>query len=262
MHWRPLITIGAMMSVVCTGVALRYLAPGRFMPPQFSNSPGGCGHPGRLPHHLLERRDLPQGRLRLAGPADVAHLSSEPVVSGPWTLPKDVSDALPLDRERFAVALLAGTQISQRPHRRCWIISEAPQSRRLYRVGDVVYSTAPQHCLNLDAATTRLLKTIELGTQVGSLTLRPRRRRARLPAERARRRDPDDRFHAEIDRIQFGDDAVGRSHRRYRQEGAHHDRDDPAPGLRDPAGGAVSPSIRAASPASKTASAPRCQATR
>src|SRR5262249_30288627 len=30
MHWRPLVTLGAMMSIVVAGVALRYLAPDRF----------------------------------------------------------------------------------------------------------------------------------------------------------------------------------------------------------------------------------------
>src|SRR5262249_8279570 len=34
MHWRPLVTIGAMATLVCTGIALRYLAPNRFASPR------------------------------------------------------------------------------------------------------------------------------------------------------------------------------------------------------------------------------------
>ena len=58
------------------------------------------------------------------------------------------------------------------------LVSEAPQSRLLYRVNDVVYVTAPQRVYVVDAATTRFLKTIELGASVGSLSLGAGGRRA------------------------------------------------------------------------------------
>src|SRR6185312_690191 len=86
----------------------------------------------------------------------------EPVIAGPFSLPRDVSDALPLDRERFAVALLTGLEVhNARTGGILGLVTDAPQARRLYRVGPVVYATAPQRIFVVDADTTRLLKTIE-----------------------------------------------------------------------------------------------------
>ena len=42
MHWRPLVTMGAMAALVCTGIALRYLAPGRFLPSRIHAKPAGA----------------------------------------------------------------------------------------------------------------------------------------------------------------------------------------------------------------------------
>ena len=240
MHWRPLVTIGAMMALVCTGVALRYLAPGRFMPPPYTPRPASVA--ATCASACWSGETCLKGACVWQSPADVGRLPDAPAVAGPWSLPKDVSDALPLDGERFAVALLGGTQIhNARTGEVLSLVSEAPQSRRLYRVGDVVYATAPQRVYVIDAATTRLLKTIELGTAVGDLTLGASGRRAlaSLPSAHAVAILATE-FHAEIDRIQFGDDAVGpvgtddTGKRALTTTGQV-----PLPGLRDPQGGAV-----------------------
>jgi DNA-binding beta-propeller fold protein YncE len=241
MHWRPLVTMGAMMALVCTGVGLRYLAPGRFQPESAVVRPAGAV-PGGCTTTCWNGEACQKAACVWQSPSDVGHLAAEPAVTGPFALPKDVSDALPLDGERFAVALLTGMQIhNARSGEVLSLVSEAPQSRRLYRVNDVVYATAPQRVYVVDAATTRLLKTIELGATVGSVTVGASGRRAlaSLPGAHAVAVLATE-FHAEIDRIQFGDDPVGpvgtddTGKRALTTTGQI-----PLAGLRDPAGGAV-----------------------
>jgi DNA-binding beta-propeller fold protein YncE len=165
-----------------------------------------------------------------------------PSVAGPFSLPKDVSDALLLDGDRFAAALLTGTQIlSAHTGEVLSLVSEAPQSRRLYRVGDVVYATAPQRIYVIDAASTRVLKTIEVGAPVGEVAVGASGRRAvaSIPSAHAVAILATE-YHAEIERIQFGDDVVGpvaiddSGARALTTTGQI-----PLPGLREPAGGAA-----------------------
>jgi DNA-binding beta-propeller fold protein YncE len=137
--------------------------------------------------------------------------SSEPTVGGPYTLPKDVTDALLLDGERFVAAQLAGIGVyNARTGSLLGVITDAPQCRRLFRVGSVIYATAPQRIYVIDAATTRLLKTVETGAPVGSVTVAAAGRRVlvSLPTVHAVAVLATE-YHAEIDRIQLGDDAVG-----------------------------------------------------
>ncbi len=267
MHWRPIVTLGAIVSLVCTGIALRHLAPGRFLtPPRAArasgaaaagswtgpsaacsaacwngeacqSTPGNSGPPD-------PRAPAPAGHCVWQPPNDVGHVAphAEPTVGGPFALPRDVSDALPLDSERFAVSLLTGLQVQDaRTGGVLSLVTDAPQSRRLYRVGKVVYATAPQRIYVVDADTTRLLKTIETGATVGEVTVGASGRRAlaSLPGAHAVAVLATE-YHAEIDRIQFGDDAVGpmgfddTGKRALTTTGQV-----PLPGLPQPAGGAA-----------------------
>jgi DNA-binding beta-propeller fold protein YncE len=240
MHWRPIVTIGAIVSLVCAGVTLRYLAPGRFSTPRAVSAPPAVAPTCSSPCWNGEACQL--GQCVWQKPNNVAHVSTDPRVAGPFSLPKDVSDALPLDADRFAVALLTGTQIHHaRTGAVLSLVSDAPQSRRLYRVGEVVYATSPQRIYVIDAASTRLLKTIELGSIIGEVTLGASGRRAlaSLPVAHAVAVLATE-YHAEVDRIQFGDDTVGpmgtddTGKRALTTTGQV-----PLLGLRDPQGGAV-----------------------
>src|SRR5262249_28235919 len=151
-------------ALISTGIALRTLAPGRFLPARATTKPAAaaqlaCSTP------CWSGEACQSGRCVWQRPNDVRHVAAaaEPTVSGPFALPKDVSDAPPLDGERFAVALLTGIEThNPRPGGVLGLVSEAPQSRRLFRLGKVVYATAPTRVHVVDADTTRLLKTIEL----------------------------------------------------------------------------------------------------
>jgi DNA-binding beta-propeller fold protein YncE len=224
LHWRPIVTMGAMAALVCTGVALRSLAPGRFLaPPHASGKTAAaapapaCAAPCWTGEACLVTAGgtpaPPAGKCVWQPPNDVGHAAPhmEPTVGGPYALPRDVSDALPLDGERFAVALLTGISVrNTRTGGELSLVTDAPQSRGLYHVGPVVYATAPQRIYVVDAATTRLLKTIETGATVGEITVGASGRRAlaSLPTAHAIAVLATE-FHAEIERIQFGDDPVG-----------------------------------------------------
>jgi DNA-binding beta-propeller fold protein YncE len=219
MHWRPIVTLGAIATLVCTGIALRYLAPGRMAtatatttrttprPAAAQATAAGCTAA------CWNGEACQAGRCTWQPPNDVGHVApnGEATIGGPFALPRDVSDALPLDGERFAVALLTGLQIhNARTGGVLGLVTDAPQARRLHRVGPVVYATAPQRIFVVDAATTRLLKTVEMGAAVGDVVVGASGRRvlASLPGAHAVAVLATE-YHAEIDRIQFGDDLVG-----------------------------------------------------
>jgi DNA-binding beta-propeller fold protein YncE len=213
MHWRPLITLGTIASLLATGIALRYLAPGRDAIPPSAVRPTAAAAPAACSTACWNGEACEAGRCVWQKPNNVHHIAvpAEPTVSGPFALPKDVSDALPLNGERFAVALLGGIQLnSARTGGVIGLVSDAPQARRLYRVGQVLYATAPQRIYVVDPASSRLLKTIEVGAQVGDVVLGASGRRAlaSLPSAHAIAVLATE-YHAEIDRIQFGDDPVG-----------------------------------------------------
>jgi DNA-binding beta-propeller fold protein YncE len=245
MHWRPLVMMGAISALVCSGIALRYLAPGRFLPARAAGKAApSAAAPAACSAACWNGEACKEGRCVWQPPNDVGHVaaSGDPTVGGPFALPKDVSDALPLDGERFAVSLLTGIQVhNARTGEPRSLVTDAPQSRRLYRVGSVLYATAPQRIYVVDASTTRLLKTIETASPVGEVTVGASGRRAlaSLPAAHAVAVLATE-YHAEIDRIQFGDDPVGpmgtddTGKRALTTTGQI-----PHPGLRDPQGGAV-----------------------
>ena len=243
-HWRPVVTLGVVASLLSSGIALRVLAPDRFMPPRAPAKPAAAVVPEACSSSCWNGEACQQSHCVWQKPNNVGHVaaSAEPTVGGPFPLPKDVSDAIPLDGERFAISLLTGLQLhNARTGGALALVTDAPQSRRLYRVGPVVYATAPQRIFVIDAATTRLLKTIELGAQVGELAVGASGRRvlASLPNAHAVAVLATE-YHAEIDRIQFGDDAVGpigvddTGKRALTTTGTI-----PLPGLREPPGGAA-----------------------
>lgn len=239
LHWRPLVTVGAVTALICTGIALRHLAPDRNVPTRAATAQAKV--PVCQPS-CWNGEACTVGQCVWQKPNDVGHVSNEPYLSGPFSLPKDVTDALPLDGERFAVALLAGTRIhSTRTGEVLGLLSDTPQSRRFFRVGDVVYATAPQRIYVIDARTTRLLKTIEMGENVTDIGVGASGRRvvASMPGAHSVAVIATE-FHAEIERIQFGDDPVGpvgiddSGKRALITTGAV-----PLAGLRDPQGGAA-----------------------
>jgi DNA-binding beta-propeller fold protein YncE len=243
-HWRPVVTLGVVASLLSSGVALRYLAPDRFLPPRAAGKPAAAVAPEACSAACWNGEACQQSHCVWQKPNNVGHVAplAEPTVGGPFPLPKDVTDAIPLDAERFAISLLTGLQLhNARTGGALALVTDAPQSRRLYRVGPVVYATAPQRVFVIDAATTRLLKTIELGAQVGELAVGASGRRvlASLPSAHAVAVIATE-YHAEIDRIQFGDDAVGpigvddTGKRALTTTGTI-----PLAGLREPAGGAA-----------------------
>lgn len=260
MHWRPIVMLGAISTLVCTGVALRYLAPGRFLPARAGSNgkaAPSAAAPAACSPACWSGEACKEGRCVWQPPNDVSHVAAarpdgaggskstapvEPTIGGPFALPKDVSDALPLDGDRFAVSLLTGIQVhNARTGGVLSLVTDAPQARHLYRIGSVVYATAPQRIHVVDATTLRLLKTIETGSPVGEITVGASGHRAlaSLPAAHAVAVLATE-YHAEIDRIQFGDDTVGpmgaddTGTRALTTTGQV-----PLPGLREPQGGAA-----------------------
>jgi DNA-binding beta-propeller fold protein YncE len=242
MHWRPLVTLGAIAALVFCGIALRFLAPNRFLPERAMAARPAVQTSATCAPACWPGEACAAGKCTWLAPNDVGHLPDAPVVSGPFALPKDVSDVLPLDRERFMVAALAGLEIRDaRTGEVQSLVSEVPQAKRLTRVGDVVYATGPTRVSVVDAQTSRLRKAIELGSPVASLAVGASGRRvlASLPSAHAVAILATE-YHAEIDRILFGDDPVGpvgtddTGQRALTTTGQV-----PLAGLRDPAGGAV-----------------------
>lgn len=209
LHWRPLITLGAIAAIVLSGITLRYLAPGRFSEERVATGT-------RRATAVCDEACWPGESCQLGAcvwskPPPARHLAKDPHVSGPFPLPADASDGLFLDADRFAVALLSGVEVrSTRTGQVLGLVSEAIHARKLFRVGDVIYAATPQHVRVIDVASTKVLKTLELGTMVGDIALGASGRRAlvSLPAVHAVAVLSTE-LHAEIDRIRFGEDPVG-----------------------------------------------------
>jgi len=243
LHWRPLVTATVMAAVFGTGIALRNLAPTAFsIPKAASRATLPVTHSPACAAPCWNGEACQLGQCAWQKPNDVAHLSAQPIVAGPFNLPKDVSDAVPLDGDRFALALLTGMEVHDaRTGAALTLVSDAPQLRALYRVGEHIYGTSPQRIYVIDPQTTSLLKTIDLGAPVGQVSVGANGRRAlvSLPTAHAVAIVATE-YDAEIDRIHFGDDAVGpmgvddTGTRALTTTGQV-----PLPGLRDPAGGVV-----------------------
>ena len=208
LHWRPVVTIGAVTALILTGMALRSYAPDRHVP---SKAAQAQAHMPVCSPACWNGEACTVGQCVWQKPNDVGHVAAEPTVSGPFSLPKDVGDAIPLDSERFAVALLTGTRVqSARTGEVLGQLTDTPMSRRLFRVGDAIYATTPQRIFVIDSDTTHVLKTIEMGEAVTEIAVGGSGRRvlASMPAAHTVSVIATE-YHAEIDRIQFGDDTVG-----------------------------------------------------
>ena len=270
MHWRPLVTMGAMASLVCIG--RRPSLPRARAASAAARRRAGDGRAPSTPgvqRAVLERRGLPRGAVRLAARRTTSATSrrSEPTVGGPFALPKDVSDALPLDAERFAVSLLTGLEVHNARTggvlalvtRRAAVAPALP--RRPGRLRDRA------------AAHLRRRRGHDAAAQDHRDSARPSARSRSAPrAAACSPRCPSahavavlaTEYHAEIDRIQFGDDAVGpigaddTGKRALTTTGPG-----PAPRpARVRRAARCTPSIRAASRPRRIACAPRWSATR
>jgi len=209
LHWRPTVTLGVIATILFAGITLRYMAPGRFAEERVAThgrrATAACDDP------CWPGESCQLGACTWTPPPAARHLGDKPQVSGPFPLPPDASDGVVLDEDRFAVGLLSGVQVrSTRTGQILGLLSEATQARRLVRVGDVIYAVGPQQIRVIDAQSTKLLKTLEMGAIVGDITLGANGRRAlvSLPGAHAIAVLSTE-LHAEIDRIRFGEDAVG-----------------------------------------------------
>lgn len=212
LHWRPLVIVTLMALVFGTGIALRNLAPTPFSMPKAASRASLPTTPAPTCAQPCWNGEACQlGQCVWQKPNDVGHIGGQPLVAGPFNLPKDVSDAIPLDADRFAIALLTGMEVHDaRTGAALTLVSDAPQLRALVRVGERLYGTSPQRVYVIDPATTGLLKTIDLGAPVGQVSVGANGRRAllSLPSQHAVAIIATE-YDAEIDRIHFGDDAVG-----------------------------------------------------
>lgn len=240
MHWRPLVAFGAIFGLLFVGVALRFLAPGRFAQEPPVTRMGAPAPACESSCWVGEACQV--GECVWQKPVGAGHVPSKPSIAGPFELPSDVTDALLLDEERFAASALTGVRVqSTRTGRLLGLVSEAIQTRRLVRVGEVFYAVSPGHIAVVDVASTRLRKTLDLGAIVGDVTVGAggRRALASLPGAHAVAVLSTE-LHAEIDRIRFGDDHVGVAVVDHSGERALAVTGQiPIAGLGDPKGGAV-----------------------
>ena len=239
LHWRPVATIGVIGCVIATGIALRHLAPDRYMPPRRINPAPAAGVCESACWH---GEACQMGQCVWQAPNDVGHISPKPLIAGPFSLPSDLVDVLPLDSERFAVSCLKGVEIyGARTGEELSLVTDAPQAQNLYRVGTTFYATSPQRIYVIDIETTRVLKTIEIGSAVHDIAVGAMGQRAlaSIPGARSIAVIATD-YHAEVNRFYFGDDAVGpvaiddSGNRGLASTGRT-----PPPGLRGPQGGAL-----------------------
>ncbi|MBL9022863.1 MAG: hypothetical protein JNL21_11745 [Myxococcales bacterium] len=242
LHWRPIVTFGAFASLILAGITLRYVAPQRFAPEIDSRAPAGLPAKPTCESVCWTGEACQDSVCTWQKPKGVAHVPQRPGIAGPFALPPDVADVELLDDDRFAVALLSGTEIrSSRTGQSLGLVSEAGQTRKLVRAGDAIYAVGPQHIAVLDIPSTRVLKALELGGIIADVTVGANGRRAlvSLPGAHAIAILSTE-LHAELDRIRFGDDAIGpvavddSGTRALTTTGSV-----PVAGLPDPQGGAV-----------------------
>ncbi len=206
MHWRPAVTFSLIGSLLVFGLVLRQLAPERQAEVAEVATPAAavptcdvaCWH-----GEACEAGACVWQPRNDAGHIDSATLS----ITGPFELPKDFSDVLPLDAERFAVSQLVGVRVhNARTGAELALVNDAPHVQQLFRVRDVVYAAAPKRIYVIDAATTHVRKTIELGGPVGDLVIGAEGRRvlASIPSAKSLAVLASD-YHAEVARFFFGD---------------------------------------------------------
>jgi hypothetical protein len=244
MHWRPVVTFGAITSLLLSGITLRYLAPGRFsaadQPHASPMEPPAASQPCEA--KCWNGESCQANSCVWQAPADVSHVSPRPGVAGPFALPPDVGDAVLLDDARFAIGLFAGTEIrSARTGQSLGLVTQAAHTQKLLRTERSLYAVGPQHVAVIDLETLRHEKTLELGGITGEVSLGSSGRQVfvSLPGLHQVSILSTD-LHVELERIRFGDDPVGRiasddaGKRALAATGML-----PVPGQRDSAGGAV-----------------------
>lgn len=209
-HWRPLVTLTAVLGLIAFGIALRHLAPDRYQPPEKMPAGAAAVAQAACDNTCWHGESCQMGRCVWQPANDVGHLEGPETVAGPFELPYDMVDVLPLDGERYAVSNLQGIRIANaRTGGLLTLVSEAPHAQQLHRVGDAIYASSPQRVYVLDAAESRLLKTIELGSTIDDFTVGASGQRVlvSLPGARAVAVIATD-YHAEVARFFFGDDHV------------------------------------------------------
>jgi hypothetical protein len=244
MHWRPVVTFGAITSLLLSGITLRYLAPGRFsaadQPQASPMEPPAASQPCEA--KCWNGESCQANTCVWQAPADASHVSPRPGVAGPFALPPDVGDAVLLDDARFAIGLFAGTEVrSARTGQSLGLVTQAAHTQKLLRTEKSLYAVGPQHVAVIDLATLRHEKTLELGGITGEVSFGSSGRQVfvSLPGLHQVSILSTD-LHVELERIRFGDDPVGRiasddaGKRALAATGML-----PVPGQRDSAGGAV-----------------------
>ncbi len=207
-HWRPLVTMVVTVSVLVFGIALRYLAPGRFTVRRAAKAPiaqTSC-EPACWPGEACQG-----GECTWQAPQPARHVRPDGTVRGPFSLPADVTGILAIDDDRFAVSRLAGVEIrSTKGGEVLTLLREAPHALDLTRVGSVIYATSPRGIYIIDLDSLRVVKTMDLGGKVEMLRVHPSKPRAvaSLPSALSVVVLSTE-LHAEIDRIYLGDDTLG-----------------------------------------------------
>lgn len=213
LHWRPILTMGAITGLIMGGITLRYLAPGRLQ----SVEQAPAGKVTAPPAPQCEDACWPgeacqEGACVWQKPKELGHIKAAPSVAGPFELPRDFSDGILVDQDRFAIALLSGVELrSTKTGQHLELVSEALQTIHLKRVGDAIYGVGPAHISVLDGKTLHVDKMIDMGVFIGEVSVAPTGHRAfvAMPGAHAISIFSTD-FNAEIDRIRFGDDLVGK----------------------------------------------------
>jgi hypothetical protein len=215
LHWRPLVTVTTIWAVLCAGFVLRSLAPSAVAP-----APKAGGAAPKLEPECATAcwagESCELGVCVWQKPNDLTHVGAAsadtPSVTGPFALAATTADVLPLDDGRFVTATASGAEIrSGATGALLTSVTDAPGARKLFRVGSAVYVATASRVHVLDVVSTQVLKTIDLGAAASRVEVGAggRRALATLPGAHAVAVIATE-YHAEIDRIGLGDDAVAR----------------------------------------------------
>ena len=210
-HWRPVVTLTAIGALLGSGVALRSLAPEAFTTARAAAASSVTVAEAVCDIPCWNGEACEAGTCVFRAGNDVGRLPKSPTVAGPFSLPEDFVDVLPVDEERYFTSSMAGVHVaSARSGEPLTLISDAPQARGLYRIGEVVYASSLQSIYVIETSSTSVQKAIEVGWPVADLAEGATGARVivSLPAARAVAVIATD-YHAEVSRFTFGEDQVG-----------------------------------------------------
>jgi hypothetical protein len=206
LHWRPALMFSAVAALLISGLILRQLAPQK--KEEVAEAPAPAATVPTCQTACWHGEACEAGACVWKPRNDAGHIATEKLsITGPFELPKDFTDVLPLDDQRFAVSELVGVRIHNAgTGAELSLVSDAPHGQQLHRVRGVVYATAPHRIYVIDASSVRVRKTIELGGSVGDLVVGAEGRRvlASLPSAKALVVLASE-YHAEVARFFFGD---------------------------------------------------------